>query len=92
MNLNEIPTPETDTNESTHEHFKCYGYENSLDSPMIEWTEFARDLERRLTVAREALELIKGYCNSENIEPVDCRKIVRRTTHEALAQTAPKIN
>ena len=81
MNFEHIPTPETDANKSAHDHFECYGYENSLDTPMVDWHEFAIDLERRLTVAREALEKFSGC--------FDCYECTG-TAETALTLTAPK--
>lgn len=76
MNIEEIPTPETDALVPTQGHKQT----------MLEYIEtledHARDIERRLTVARDALTAIADQ--SENIEHAVC------TADKALTQTAPK--
>ena len=72
--MNEIPTPETD----------------ALYNPENGWTgvvpiDYARDLERRLTVAREALQAVSdaggNYCDLLTSQGI---------SEKALTLTAPK--
>ena len=70
MNFEHIPTPETD-----YAIVDTRGYERILP-------DFARDLERRLTVAREALAEIYHSCMT--MEQAD--KIAEKVHHI----TAPK--
>lgn len=72
MDLSKIPTPETDKKHALYECDACGNHVVSAD--------FARDLERRLTVAREALEKI---ANAETKYPA----IIAT---KALTLTAPK--
>lgn len=71
MNLADIPTPETDA-----VHARKMG-----PAALFEMTEHARDLERRLTVAREALMVVANCSSSTRL---------LRISREALTQTAPK--
>ena len=78
MNMNEIPTPETDAAIKTIGLYR--GDEMEIVDP-----EFARDLERRLTVAREALrQILHPDLRS------DKSKSFARIAEEALTQTEPK--
>ena len=70
MNFEHIPTPETDE----FERAACCGNESSL--------EFARRMERRLTVALVALKKI--YDDSRTLEDAD------QVALQALTLTAPK--
>ena len=82
--MNKIPTPETD----------------ALYNPENGWTgvvpiDHARDLERRLTIAREALEKCLGWTHraleleiSSSMSAAQCVDI--KSARETLALTAPK--
>ena len=79
--LSHIPTPETDA------HMKTY--------PFQQWDYFDHqtlekmgDLERRLTVAREALELVSK--NRQPHGPFWYGGEIQTKVREALIQTAPK--
>ena len=67
--MNEIPTPETDAMAS-------------MRRAASEWVALARDLERRLTIARETLIMIAD--ESSNLAHAE------RMADRALKQTAPK--
>jgi len=69
MKINEIPTPETDA------YFIAFHDEFQIKAKM-------QDLERRLTVARDALENI--VMNSQSLVGAVLM------AEEALTQTAPK--
>jgi hypothetical protein len=72
-------TPRTDTNKHALDHLERYGYENSLDDPVVEWPILCEEIEHELTKAKEqrdrladALESvmahfsdIAGDCNDE---------------------------
>ena len=72
--LSHIPTPETDALWNTDE------------GPSI--LEFARDLERRLTVAREALEIVSK--NRQPYGPFWYGGEIQTKVREALTITTPK--
>ena len=72
--MNEIPTPETDAAIKTIGLYR--GDEMEIVDP-----EFARDLERRLTIARETLWGVHDTSSSSRL---------RRVAKEILTQTAPK--
>ena len=76
MNIDEIPTPETDAVRDRlivgcYEPHECFR----------EWQNSHRDLERRLTIARETLWGVHDTSSSSRL---------RRVAKEALALTAPK--
>ena len=89
MNINEIPTPETDA------FFRQDALKNLDKYPAA---AFARDLERRLAIARDALQAAidcgmvpassasdgGGNCHSKQVRVAD-------QIREALTQTAPKL-
>jgi len=84
MNMENIPTPEV-YNEIE---------ENRGSIPKYGWVspEKAQDLERRLTVAREALKLgieLQRPGDIWSVDPCKMQGFLRATT-EALTQTAPK--
>ena len=54
-----------------------------------EYADLCED-RRRLAVARDTMRTIQEFCNSHNIDPVDCRKLARAICTKALTQTAPK--
>ena len=78
MNIDEIPTPETDA------AFKQWLLESDK-SHRIRMRSKMRDLERRLTVAREALQAVSdaggNYCDLLTSQEI---------AEKALEQTAPK--
>jgi hypothetical protein len=76
MNIDGIPTPETDAAEFPVMTFP------SRDNPLVVRSIIVRNLERRLTIAREALMAIAD--KSANIEHAE------RMADKALKQTAPK--
>ena len=75
MNIDEIPTPETDAVE------KAFTVD-SKQNPQHRLALKSRDLERRLTVARETLIMIAD--ESSNLAHAE------RMADRALKQTAPK--
>ena len=81
MTPNQIPTPETDAFASMIERRS-----SRVDDDYSDSINFARDLERRLAVAREALERLAKLGNGERYGNSEGNEIAR----EALAQTAPK--
>jgi hypothetical protein len=46
-------TPRTDTNKHALDHLERYGYENSLDDPVVEWPILCEEIEHELTKAKE---------------------------------------
>lgn len=74
MNIDEIPTPETDA------AFKQWLLESDK-SHRIRMRSKMRDFERRLTIARETLWGVHDTSSSSRL---------RRVAKEALALTAPK--
>ena len=74
MNINKIPTPETDA-ETYKPGEDCYR-RSLVDA------EFARDLERRLAIARAFIRQVKESSSSSRLQ---------REAKEALTQTAPKL-
>lgn len=76
--MNEIPTPETNA------AIKTIGLYRGDEMDIID-PEFARDLERRLTVAREALQAVSdaggNYCDLLTSQGI---------SEKALTLTAPK--
>lgn len=80
MNLNETPTPETDAAEFPVMTFP------SRDNPLVVRSIIVRNLERRLTVAREALETLAKLGNGQHYGNSDGNIIA----FNALTQTAPK--
>ena len=79
--MNEMPTPETDAAEMCvkHTHRMLYDEDKVVESDKM------RDLERRLTIAREASQAISdaggNYCDL---------LISQEIAEKALEQTAPK--
>lgn len=69
MNIDEIPTPETD-------RFFHYSWRTDRS-----WRAHSEDLERRLTVAREALERFEGCIDGYEYT---------NSAEKALALTTPK--
>lgn len=83
MNIDEIPTPETDAALCRYDHPDWpSGRKHTVNGKHVVLAEHARDLERRLVVARDALTAIAD--KSENIEHAVCM------ADKALTQTAPK--
>lgn len=103
MNLDEIPTPETDALVPTQGNKQT----------MLEYIEtleaHARDLERRLTIARDEREYMGRLAYKNAAEAIECRRLLtiardalwgvhetssssrlRRVAKETLALTAPK--
>ena len=78
MNMNEIPTPETDA------FFRQDALKNLDKYPAA---AFARDLERRLAIARDALEILETSLRAYSLPPASMHSIVQT----ALTQTAPKL-
>ena len=77
MNIDEMPTPETD---AVRDRLIVGGYEPH--ECFREWQNSHRDLERRLTIARETLTMI--------IDTSPSLQHAERMADEALKQTAPK--
>lgn len=77
MNLENIPTPETDRSETCVKH----AHRILFDDDMVVESCKVRDIERRLTVAREALDGL----NKLNL----CGRAYEEI-ETALTQTAPK--
>lgn len=75
MNIDEIPTPETDAHMQTYPFQQWDYFDHQTQEKMC-------DLERRLTVAREALMAIAD--KSVNLEHAE------RMADRALKQTARK--
>ena len=88
--MNEIPTPETDAAEMCvkHTHRMLYDEDKVVDSDKM------RDLERRLNVAREALQCALVDMSVNEGLTSTTRGVIRHvsipTVKEALTQTAPK--
>ena len=78
MNMNEMPTPETDAAEMCvkHTHRMLYDEDKVVESDKM------RDLERRLTIAREALKKLDNWL----MRDAQRKQIIE----QALTQTAPK--
>ena len=76
--MNEIPTPETDAAEMCvkHTHRMLYDEDKVVESDKM------RDLERRLTIAREALKKLDNWL----MRDAQRKQIIEET----LALTAPK--
>jgi len=75
MSMETIPTPETD----------------ALDNLMFSTTHLfskCRNLERRLTVARDALRLVAS--NVQDYGPFWAQGDIQNSVRESLTQTAPK--
>lgn len=84
MNLDDIPTPETDTLLSM---LMAGGYQPH--ECLREWQNKSRDLERRLTLVRIALQPFANYaCREGHVGEPMCHNCFAR---ESLAQTAPKL-
>lgn len=79
MNMDKIPTPETDAVEKAFTS-------DSGQNPQHRLTLKSRNLERRLTVAREALLLALHVRGTS-----DDNEEVRNRMELALTQTAPKL-
>ena len=79
--LAHIPTPETDT-EWNRADLRKYG------ELALAMREKANDLERRLTVAREALKLVSN--NKQDYGPFWHGGEIQQKITEALTLTAPK--
>jgi hypothetical protein len=81
--MNEIPTPETDEAWKTVSRTPDGMYDSRV--PIKEYayamSNHAKDLERRLTVAREALIVVANHSSSTRL---------LRISREALTATAPK--
>lgn len=71
----EIPTPETDA------HLDIYAYPE--EAVHQNWADFARHLERRLTIAHEALKRLDNWLMR------DAQR--KQITEQALTLTAPKL-
>ena len=89
MNMNEIPTPESDVVWS--EYLKS----NYCTKDVEKLRKLHCDLERRLTIAREALEKCLGWTHraleleiSSSMSAAQCVDI--KSAREALDLTAPK--
>jgi len=81
MNIDDIPTPETIFRYEADKYTSGFSaYENMRDH--------ARDLERRLTIAREALQSISK--NAQPYGPFWYGGEIQTKVREALALTAPK--
>lgn len=81
MNLDQIPTPETDAAEFPVMTFP------SRDNPLVVRSIIVRDIERRLTVARGFLEDLEAAGVEGGVEDDDHHMTRIR---EALKLTAPK--
>jgi hypothetical protein len=51
--MSKSTTPRTDANKHSIDHLERYGFENSLDDPVVEWPILCEEIERELAEARE---------------------------------------
>ena len=85
MKLNEIPTPETDATDDRQT-------ERSGGAAYLNMRHQSRDLERRLTIAREALEIARVGMSCVGVPNAAEREVLNNAFDhvcEALKQTAP---
>jgi predicted RNase H-like nuclease (RuvC/YqgF family) len=51
--MSKSTTPRTDANKHALDHLERYGFENSLDDPVVEWPILCEEIERELAEAKE---------------------------------------
>jgi len=51
--MSKSTTPRTDGNKHALDHLERYGFENSLDDPVVEWPILCEEIERELAEAKE---------------------------------------
>ena len=51
--MSKSTTPRTEANKHALDHLERYGFENSLDDPVVEWPILCEEIERELAEARE---------------------------------------
>jgi hypothetical protein len=54
--MSKSPTPRTDGNKHAIAHLERYGFENSLDDPVVEWPILCEEIERELAEAKFDLQ------------------------------------
>lgn len=80
--MNEIPTPETDS------HLDLYAFpEKEVHQ---NWADFARDLERRLTVARDGFKELINAIETGSFSSGEYSRCEIKQAKETLTKTAPK--
>jgi hypothetical protein len=54
--MSKSTTPRTDGNKHALDHLERYGFENSLDDPVVEWPILCEEIERELAEAKFDLQ------------------------------------
>jgi sugar-specific transcriptional regulator TrmB len=53
--MSKSPTPRTNANKHALDHLERYGFENSLDDPVVEWPILCEEIERELADLKESI-------------------------------------